>query len=60
MFPKENMMKDVNALGYWVATLITFVFSTITKKTTNMSTRLKFSIFWELKEDKTNTPKHLN
>ena len=59
MFPKDNMTRDANTLGYWIPTSTTFVFSAITKKRTQTSTRFKFSILMGLKEDKTSTTKHL-
>ena len=58
MFPKLNMTRNTNTIGYGIIATITFLSETITKKTTESGSWFKFGAFVCRKGDKTNTTKN--
>lgn len=53
--PESNMPRDMQFIGYWIPTMITFMLNFIPKKITKTSMRFKFIMFMSLKEYKTST-----
>ena len=58
MFPKLNMTKDTKAMRNWIITAKPLLRYTITKETTETSTRLEIYSFMRRKRDKANITKN--
>ena len=58
MFPKLNMTGDTKAIRNGIIVVKTLLRYTITKETTETSTRLEFCSFMKRKRDKTSTIKN--
>ena len=59
MFPKLNMMEDTKAMRNGIIATKPLLRHTITKETTEMSTRLELCSFMRRKRDKASTTKNL-
>ena len=58
MFPKLNMMRDTKAVRNWIIVVKPLLRYTITKETTETSTRLELCSFMKRKRDKTSITKN--
>ena len=58
MLPEDNMTRYTNTSRDRIPTMITLVFSAITKETTHASPRFKFTMFMRLKKNKTDATKN--
>ena len=58
MFPKLNMTGDMKAMRNGIIAAKPFLRNTITKETTETSTRLELCLFMRRKRDKTSTTKN--
>ena len=59
MFPKLNMTGDTKAMRNGIIAVKSFLRHTITKETTETSTRLELCSFMRRKRDKASTTKNL-
>jgi hypothetical protein len=58
MLKKDNMMRHINFMSYWIKTMIPFFTFTITQKDTNSKTRGQLTAFCMRTKNETSTTKN--